>query len=193
MFDLATRPQPATTSAAAVFGVPFDLRLVLPTEPRAFPFTDFQSPTGSPQPGVEQLAAYSVSLEDTLSTAIILSLFTDKRAGRDDALPLNVKDRRGWVGDEFMSGGQDDQWGSTLWLCMAGKAADTLLEQARFAAQEALAWLIRDGIAERIDVTTAWVGERRDRLAVRPVIYRPGEVLPVYDVLWGTSIRRGVQ
>ena len=193
MFDLATRPQPSTSDAAAVFGVPFDLRLVLPTEPRAFPWTDYQSPTGAPQPAVDQLAAYAVDLEDTLATAIILSLFTDRRAGSDDALPLNQDDRRGWVGDEFMGTQQGEQWGSALWLCFSGKADDSVLERARFAAQESLAWLIRDGIAARVDVTAQWVGERNDRLAVRPVIYRPGKPSPVYDVLWGTSIRRFAQ
>lgn len=190
MFDLAIRPQPAAADAAAVFGVPFDLRLALPAEPRAFPWTDYLSPTGSPQPEVDELAVYSLELEDTLNTAIIVSLFTDRRAERDDPLPLHQNSRRGWLGDELL-GEQPDPWGSALWLVMTGKADDTALERARFAALEALAWLVRDGIASRVEVTTEWVGERRDRLAVRPVIYKPGQVQPVYDVLWGTSIRRG--
>jgi len=191
MFDLATRPQPSTTSAAAVFGVPFDLRLALPTEARSFPYTDYLSATGAPQSGVDQLAAYSVALEDTLNTAIILSLFTDRRAGADDTLPLNQTERRGWVGDEFMgTTDKTDQWGSMLWLCMTGKVDELTLERARFAAQEALAWLIRDGIASQITVSTEWVN---DRLAVRPTIYKTDQVAPVYDVLWGTSIRRGAQ
>lgn len=190
MFDLATRPQPNTSSAAAVFGVPFDLRLVLPTAPRAFPWTDYQSPTGAPQPAVDVLASYSVDLEDTLNTAVILSLFTDRRAGRDDALPLRATDRRGWVGDELAGALGDDPWGSGLWLCATGKATADTLERARFAAQEALAWLVRDGIASHVTVTAEWVGERADRLALRPRIYQPGQEQPVYDVLWGTSIRR---
>ena len=134
-----------------------------------------------------------MALEDTLNTAIILSLFTDRRAGRDDRLPLNDTDRRGWLGDEFMGSDQADAWGSALWIWAVGKTTDQTLEGARFAAEESLAWLIRDGIAERVEVTASWVGERRDRLAVRPVIYKPGQVAPVYDVLWGTSIRRFAQ
>jgi phage gp46-like protein len=190
MFDLATRPQPNTSSAAAVFGVPFDLRLVQPSAPRAYPWTDFQSPTGAPQPAVDVLASYAVDLEDTLSTAVILSLFTDRRAGPDDALPLRETNRRGWVGDELAGALGEDQWGSGLWLCAAGKATADTLERARFAAQEALAWLVRDGIASHVTVTAEWVGERSDRLAVRPRIFQPGQEQPVYDVLWGTSIRR---
>lgn len=191
MFDLAVRPQPASADAAAVFGVPFDLRLALPAEPRAFPWTDYLSPTGAPQAQVDQLAVYSLELEDTLNTAVILSLFTDRRAGRDDVLPLGQQNRRGWIGDELMADGLDtDEWGSGLWLCYATKSDADTLERARFAAQEALAWLVRDGIASSVTVTAEWVGERRDRLAVRPTIYKGGSTSPVYDVLWGTSLQR---
>lgn len=189
MFDLATCPQPNTTSPAAVFGVPFDLRLARPTRVKDYPWTDYLSGTGMGQPNVDRLATYSLQLEDTLSTAIILSLFTDRRAGVDDRLPARETDRRGWIGDEVMGAG-GETWGSGLWLCGTGKATDDVLERARFEAQEALAWLVRDGIASRIEVTAEWVGERGDRLAVRPVVYQPDQVAPVYDVLWGTSIRR---
>lgn len=190
MFDLATRPQPDRTSAAALAGVPFDLRLVQPAPARSYPFTDFLHSSGSPQSGAEQLQAYAVDLEDTLSTAVILSLFTDRRADRDAQLPSRETNRRGWVGDELAGSLSRDEWGSTLWLCAAGKTLPEVLEAARFAAQESLAWLVRDGIASRVVVTAEWVGERKDRLAVRPQIYQPGQVQPVYDVLWGTSIRR---
>lgn len=194
MFDIATRPQPVSTDPAAVFGVPFDLRLVAPLPAAAYPYTSFVNDTGAPQPSVDVLATYAMELEDTLATAVTLSLFTDRRAGRDDPLPRNVTDRRGWVGEEFMGQGVapvgSDAWGSALWLIYTSKTIVDVLERARFAAQEALAWLVRDGIASRVDVKTEWVGTRADRLAVRPTIYQPQQVRPVYDVLWGTSIKR---
>lgn len=196
MFDLATLPQSAYGSSAAVLGTPFDLRLGPAQAPAYLHYTDYVNATGTAQPGVELLASYCLALEDTLNTAVIISLFTDRRAGRDDVLPLHQADRRGWVGDDFMRSQNDpqvDAWGSHLWLYYSGKASDNVLERARFAAQEALAWMVRDGIAQRIDVATQWVGERRDRLAVRPTIYKPAQVQPVYDVLWGTSIARGLQ
>lgn len=176
MFDLATVPQPNRVNAAVLVGVPFDWRLTAPVL------------AGD----AEVLDTYALQLEDTLNTAVILSLFTDRRAGRDDQLPHNVTDRRGWVGDEFMGSGFDargDEWGSGLWL-LTGKATADVLEHARFAVREALAWLVRDGIASRIDVAAEWVGERGDRLAVRPTIYKADQVRPVYDVLWGTSVRK---
>jgi phage gp46-like protein len=194
MFDVATRPQPAR-AASAVLGLPFDWRLTAPAPASAYPWTDYTSPTGIPQPYVDVLATYALELEDTLSTAVIISLFTDRRAGRDDVLPLNQTDRRGWVGDEFMADDFDtreDAWGSILWLCYFTKTTTDVLERARFGAQESLAWLVAAGIASRIEVTTQWAGALQDRLAVRPTIYKPGQVEPVYDVLWGTSLRRAI-
>lgn len=185
MFDLATRPQSA--SAAAVVGVPFDLRLTVPSAPAAYPWTDYA--TGQPVPRADVLATYALELEDTLQTAVILSLFTDARAGQDDALPFNQTDRRGWVGDEFM-GADADVWGSRLWLLYSSKSNADVLEMAAFYAREALGWMVRAGIAASASATAMWVGERSDRLAVRPMIYKPGQLAPVYDVLWGTSVRR---
>lgn len=195
MFDVATRPQPART-AAAVLGLPFDWRLTAPAPAASYPWTDYTGPTGAPQPYVDVLATYALELEDTLTTAVIISLFTDRRADRDAVLPFNQVDRRGWVGDEFMADGFDervDAWGSMLWLCYHTKTESQILEAARFAAQEALAWLVRAEIASRVEVTTQWAGERQDRLAVRPTIYKPDQASPVYDVLWGTTMRRAVQ
>lgn len=196
MFDVATCPQPNTTSAAAVFGVPFDWRLTRPAAASAYPFTDYSDPSGVPQHYAEVLATYALQLEDTLQTAVILSLFTDKRAGPDDRLPLNETNRRGWVGDEFMAGGavdRRDDWGNLLWLCYLGKVTVDVADFAAFTAKEGLQWLVRDGIASRVDVTAQWVGAAADRLAVRPQIYQPGKTSPVYDQLWGTSVRRFAQ
>lgn len=196
MFDVATRPQPNSIDAASVFGLPFDWRLVAPGPAVSYPWKDFVQPSGVPVVYADVLATYSIELEDTLQTAVIISLFTDRRAGVDDKLPAGDTDRRGWVGDEFSSAGFDtktDAWGSLLWTCYAGKTGQDVLERARFAASEALQWLVRDGVASRVDVTTTWTGSMQDRLAVRPAIYKPRQVRPVYDVLWGTSIRRLAQ
>lgn len=193
MFDVATRPLPESLRAGAVFGMPFDWRLATPAAPRDYPFTDFSSPTGAPQSYVSRLATYALELEDTLQTAIILSLFSDARASADDRLPLNETNRRGWVGDEFMSDGfsdRPDNWGTLLWLLYIGKVTADVPAKAVFTCKEGLAWLVRDGIADRIEVTAQWVGDRADRLAIRPQIFKPGQITPVYDVLWGTSIRR---
>jgi len=186
MFDIATRLQPASLGTPALT-VPFDWRLAQPAPARGYPFTTVLATP--PAPGVEVLQTYAMELEDTLATAVVISLFTDRRAGRDDALPPGNTERRGWVGEEFVST-TGEAWGSALWLLYSGKVITGKLEAAQFAAREALSWLVRDGIASRIEVTAEWAGERGDRLAVRPVVYQANNPSPVYDVLWGTSITR---
>lgn len=183
MFDLATRtPQTGL--------VPFDLQLLPPLPAADYAWHDFSSPSGRPVSYVEQLQTYAIALEPTLQTAIILSLFTDRRAGPDDVLPAGVTDRRGWVGEAFV--GDGNPWGSHLWLVRAGKATNDVLERARFAAQESLAWMVETGVATRVVVTAEWVaGTHSERMALRPQIYQGVDAAPVYDVLWAVSLQRG--
>lgn len=189
MFDIATRPETVATLAA---DIPMDWRLVRAATAESYPHTDYLTADRVPVTTAEVLATYVMELEDTLATAVTLSLFTDARAGRDDDVPPGA-DRGGWVGDEFVSeriDGKLDTWGSLLWLIRTSKSTDSVLARAQLYTQEALAWLVRDGIAERIVVSTEWAGAQQQRLALRPQIYKPRQSKPVYDVLWGTSILR---
>ncbi len=195
MFDIATRPVPVSLGATGIVA-PFDWRITQPVRGEAYGYTEFNTPDRVPVNVAVVLDTYAVALEDSLQTAVILSLFCDARASDDDPLPLNVTKRRGWVGDEFMGDTFDDapdHWGSRLWLYYSGKATGDVLEGARFAAQEALDWMVRDGVASQVVVTTQWYTQPdgNARLAVRPQIFQPGKAAPVYDVLWGTTISRG--
>lgn len=183
MFDLATRPPKNGL-------LPFDLQLLQPLPAADLPWHDFASPSGQPAAYAERLRVYALGLEPTLQTAIILSLFTDRRADADDVLPRGAADRRGWVGEAFVGDGKP--WGSHLWLLTRGKADEDKPARARFACQEALAWMLEAGVASRIEVDAEWVaGAVTERLAVRPQIWQGQESAPVYDVLWGTSVQRG--
>lgn len=191
MFDIATRPTRSPAASPMLLGMPFDWQLAAPSPAQPLPWHDYSAPNGQPAHYAQQLAVYALACEDTLATAVTISLFTDARAGADDTLPWGTTDRRGWLGDAYMADGFDaqDKWGSLLWLVYVSKTTVNVLERARFAAQEALAWLVRDGLASRVTVAAQWAG---DVLAVRPTIYQAGSSNPVYDVLWGTSIRRNM-
>lgn len=94
--------------------------------------------------------------DEGLETAIIVSLFSDARADADDLLPEEsqivdsppyVREVRGFWADT-----PEDRWGSKLYLLSRTKAtADTANRAARFA-EEALGWLLSNGIASRLDV-----------------------------------------
>lgn len=86
--------------------------------------------------------------DDGLLTAVIISLFTDRRANADDPLPderVGVpSDRRGWWGDHILEDEARDPMGSRLWLLTREKDQASVVARAQQYADESLAWLIRD-------------------------------------------------
>jgi phage gp46-like protein len=121
--------------------------------------------------------------DDTLKTAVILSLFLDRRAEDDDVLPDNTGDRRGWWADTYAAV-LDDRIGSRLWLLSREKQLSSVPIRAREYAEEALAWMIEDGVVQSMDVTAEWV--RRGLLGLRVRLYQPDEPAITYNFgyLW---------
>jgi len=126
-----------------------------------------------------------------LETAVLVSLFTDRRAREDDELPdSNNLDRRGWWGDLGVPEVEGDQIGSRLWLLGREKTQESVLVRAKKYAEEALRWMIEDGIAKTIEVET----ERQstpgtDWLVLAVRIYKPdGAVTPLkYEFQWSAQ------
>jgi phage gp46-like protein len=83
-------------------------------------------------------------------------------AASDDVLPDNTGDRRGWWGDE----GQDIPIGSRLWLLARSKLTQQVANDAVTYAQEALAWLVSDGVASSTTTTATIVASNQLRLVV---------------------------
>jgi phage gp46-like protein len=105
-----------------------------------------------------------------LKTAVVISLFTDRRAASDDALPAGDQDRRGWWGDSLASD-DGDQIGSLLWLLLREKQTAAVLRRAETYAQDALQWLVDDRIALSVTVIAEWVS--RGLLGLAITIERP--------------------
>lgn len=100
------------------------------------------------------LAAGDLGTGQDLETACLVSLFTDKLATPDFVPTDGTSDRRGWWADPY----NDAPLGSNLWqLERARKTRDTL-GLARRYAEEALRWLVDDGVAKQIAVNTSWLG-----------------------------------
>jgi phage gp46-like protein len=109
-------------------------------------------------------------LDDGLDTAVIASLFTDRRAEDSDILPDGHTDRRGWWGDGLPTV-PNDKFGSRLWLLSREKQVPSVLERAKEYALEALQWLIEDKVAASVDVTTEFT--KPGMLGIQIVIQRP--------------------
>ncbi len=104
---------------------------------------------------------------DPLVRAVILSLFTWRRAAPEDVQP--GEQRMGWCGDTLASV-VGDKFGSRLWLLGRSKLIPETFQQAKEYGAEALQWLIEDSVAASIDVTTARFG--REGMSMQVVIYR---------------------
>jgi phage gp46-like protein len=119
-----------------------------------------------------------------LETAVILSLFTDRRAEPEDRLPDPSEGRRGWWGDTFAPV-QNDRIGSRLWLLHREKRTRETLARAREYVQEAVAWLVDDGIANRVETAVEYDPNRLDLIKIRIVVHRPQGLEEYrFDHLW---------
>jgi phage gp46-like protein len=127
--------------------------------------------------------------DETLETAILLSLGTDRRARDDDPLPDGSENRRGWWADTFTAE-ENGYIGSRLWLLHRSKTIDTTLADAEIYAKEALQWFIDEGIAGSIEVSAERVDVSELKLTV--VITRPtGDELPLtYFYNWEAQTLR---
>lgn len=104
--------------------------------------------------------------ENDLVTAVILSLFCDAPARDDDVIPDGTTNKRGWWADSVAplpgtglalreDSGPARALGSRLWLLSRELQLPDVLRRAKDYAQEALQWLIDDGIASAVAVTPA--------------------------------------
>lgn len=119
------------------------------------------------------LSGADLSTDAGLETAVIVSLFSDRKADKDDALPDNTYDRRGWWADAYADE-PGDRIGSKLWLLSRDKQMPAVARRAEALAREALQWLIDDGIAASVTVSAEWVS--MSILGLRVEIRRPDQM-----------------
>jgi phage gp46-like protein len=123
-------------------------------------------------------AGASLLSGNDLPTAILISLFTDRRAAPDDAIPDGSRDPRGWWGDL----GRSVPIGSRLWLLDRSKATTDVLNRAHDYVVEALQWLITDGVVAKFDLTVEWT--RPNMLGIRIIAHQPdGKSVP-FNYAW---------
>lgn len=129
-----------------------------------------------------QPASLGLALTDQMIRAAIISLFTWRRAHDDDNLPGNQ--RFGWWGDSYPVEA-NDKIGSRLWLLTRSKLMADTPARAKEYAEEALQWMLDDGVAARIECSAERYG--MDGLALLVLIYRHDSNTPVslrFSNLW---------
>lgn len=93
-------------------------------------------------------SVHDIAGDSDLLAAVIISLFTNRRAPDDelDQMPDGTSpDPQGWWGDWLsLADMVTDEIGSLLWLLWREKDLDSTLARAEAYAKSALAWLLSD-------------------------------------------------
>lgn len=96
---------------------------------------------------------------DEILTALILSLFTDARSREEEW--EQVKDwetsKRGYWGDKLRSDSPGS--GSKLWLLKRSPVDEETRESAKIYVEEAVRWMVDDGLISSIETSVSWSGE----------------------------------
>lgn len=105
------------------------------------------------------------AIDDGLETAIIVSLFSDKRVSLAEVRAGVVDTRGGWWGS-FVEG--QIETGSEIWLFERRKLTTQVAADIEDEAVAALQWMLGEGSVDKIEVTT-----------VRPAINRLNMVIAI--------------
>jgi phage gp46-like protein len=130
-----------------------------------------------------QTIKLGLASSEPLVRAVLVSLFTWRRANPDDPLPGDL--RMGWWGDNFPSV-PNDRIGSRLWLLSRAKLLPETVALAKEYAEEALRWLVEDGVAARVEVQVERQGVQT--LAIGCRIYKSDGTVPLdirFTDVWG--------
>lgn len=126
--------------------------------------------------------------DDGLETAVIISLFTDRRV-TDDDVDAAQPSKRGWWGDTYPDVDQD-KIGSRLWLLERVKRTSDTLRRAEDYIREALDWLIEDGVADSITVSASY--DVNNFLVASVEIQKPKGDKSRFQMNWDQQLLRAV-
>lgn len=135
--------------------------------------------------GVAEIArttAGALEEDESLETAVLLSIFTDAPATAAEMAAAKADEQRGWWAAADSIRGQTRVYGSKLWLLRRGKTVLATLRLAEQYCVEALAWLVESKIAAKVEVLAT--RPRLGAIAIELKITRPQQVLPPFVRLW---------
>lgn len=129
-------------------------------------------------------AVVNADMQDSLSRAIVISLFSWKRADENDIYDKELG-KQGWWGDSL----NNDKIGSKLWQLLRNKITSETIFQAEEMVFDALKWLIDDGICTDISVSVERDNDTPDRLNVSIILEQSGKQInyQIKDLLNGND------
>lgn len=93
-----------------------------------------------------------------LETAIMCSLFSDRRAAPDEV--ADPWKRRGWLGN-LLATTPGDNYGSGLWLYEQRRGTSDVLVALNAEAQTSLHWMVEENLAQNIDASFTYDPAKR--------------------------------
>lgn len=129
--------------------------------------------------------------DEGLSSAIAISLFSDRRADPEKLPPDRGDDPRGWWGDFFAPSAArplKDRIGSRFWLRAGSPATAETARKIRYDAEDALKWLVDLKIAQSVAVATRWIA--RDVLGLTVTVVKRGApaFAQQFDYVWSPTL-----
>ncbi|TKU09599.1 phage GP46 family protein [Citrobacter sp. wls829] len=122
---------------------------------------------------------------DPLTRAVVISLFTHRRADPDD----NADVPMGWWGDTWPMVA-NDRYGSKLWLLQRSKLTNALVNTVRTYIRESLQWMLDDGVVSMIDIDIQRTGI--NELGNSIVLWRrDGPVTISFNEFWSVIANGG--
>lgn len=98
----------------------------------------------------------------SFDTAIIISLFTDRRASASEV--ASAGNRRGWVGNLDLFG-NEFEYGSKIWLYEQSRLTDSIRVEFEDSIRVALQWIVDDQHASNIEVNSSLLSGFRSGIA----------------------------
>lgn len=120
-----------------------------------------------------------------LETAVLISIFSNARMPSDHDDFAGYGPKGGWWGDDHAEEAGDIT-GSLLWLLRREVATIANINQAKIWLENALQWLLDDGVAESV-VVEAWRGDAPVDMRFKIDIKKPG-VTEIWSRVWGVQL-----
>ena len=92
----------------------------------------------------------TADMNDSLSRAVVISLFTWRLADTGDV--YDGSNKYGWWGDTYPVE-PGDKIGSKLWQLLRRKLTDDVIAEVEEVSRDSLQWMINDGICSNVDVS----------------------------------------